>query len=171
LDLANARAGDVFVSIHSNGSEDPAQKGIEAWYDSSRSYAAEGKVLAGLLVSHVLAELRTFGYNAVNRGLFDGKCFRQRGDRCVTLFVIAGPRETSRDEVIRRGGDPEALGFNGAATIYSRPADMPAALVELLLISNAEDSAVLRSPAGRDAIARGMARAISDFLRNHSPPL
>ncbi len=164
LDLANEARGDVFVSIHSNGSEDTSQRGVEAWYDSNRAYSVEGKALAGLLVSHVVSELRAQGYPALNRGLFDGKCFRERGGRCFTLFVIGGPRATSREEVIRRGGDPEAVGFDGAGTIYSRPAGMPAALVELLIITNPEDAAMLRSESGRNAMARGVARAILQFL-------
>jgi N-acetylmuramoyl-L-alanine amidase len=164
LDGANAAGGDVFVSIHSNGSTDPGQNGVEAWYDSSWVYADEARRLAGLLVSHVLAELRRYGYNAQDRGLPDGRCFRQREGRCFTLFVIAGPRETSREEVMRRGGDPAQLGFGDSPSIYSRPAAMPAALVELLFTTYARDAAVLRDEAGRQAMARGVANAILVFL-------
>ena len=164
LDAANAARGDVFVSIHSNGSEDTNQKGVEAWYDSGRADAEEGKRLAGLLVSRVLEDLRAYGYRATDRGLYDGKCFRQREGRCFTLFVIGGPRETRREEVLRRGGDPSLLGFGDQDVIYSRPANMPAALVELLIITNGSDAAVLRDPAGRQAMANGVARAILEFL-------
>ncbi len=165
VDLANEAGGDVFVSLHSNGSDDSSLRGVEAWYDSSRTdYAAEGKQLAGLLKAGVLKELSAFAYNTTDRGLYDGACFRSRGGRCFTLYVIAGPRETTRKEVIGRGGDPEALGFNGADVIYSRPTKMPAALLESLFITNASDATVLRSDAGRDAIARGIAGAIVEFL-------
>jgi N-acetylmuramoyl-L-alanine amidase len=164
LDGANAALGDVFVSIHSNGSTDPGQNGVEAWHDSSWVYAGEARRLAGLLVSHVLAELRRYGYSAQDRGRPDGRCFRQREGRCFTLFVIAGPRETSREEVMRRGGDPAMLGFGDAPSIYSRPAAMPAALVELLFTTYARDAAVLRDEAGRQAMARGVANAILVFL-------
>jgi N-acetylmuramoyl-L-alanine amidase len=164
LDAANAVKGDVFVSIHSNGSTDGGLNGVEAWFDSSWVYAEQGKRLAGLLVSHVLSELRGYGYTALDRGLYDGKCFRQREGRCFTLFVIAGPRETSREEVVRRGGDPAQLGFGDAPSIYSRPAAMPSALVELLFTTYARDAAVLRDEAGRQAMARGVAGAILAFL-------
>jgi len=164
LDIANRAGGDVFVSLHSNGSTDPSLTGIEAWYDSNRAFAAEGKTLADLLVRRVLEELRVAGFPARDRGLFDGVCFRQREDRCFTLFVIGGPRETTREEVLRRGGDPEALGFAGGDAIYSRPAEMPAALLELLMITNPADAAVLRTETARDAMARGVADAILEFL-------
>jgi N-acetylmuramoyl-L-alanine amidase len=165
VDLANAAGGDVFVTLHSNGSTDSSLHGVEAWYDSSRTdYAAEGKQLADLLKAGVLKELSAWGYNTTDRGLYDGACFRMFNGRCFTLYVIAGPRETTRREVIGRGGDPEALGFNGADVIYSRPTHMPAALLESLFITNAADATVLRSDAGRDAIARGIAGAIVEYL-------
>jgi N-acetylmuramoyl-L-alanine amidase len=165
LDLANAAQGDVFVSLHSNGSSDSSLRGVEAWYDSSRDYVGEGQLLARMLKDSVLQELRTWGYSTADRGLYDGKCFRNRDGRCFTLFVIAGPRRTTREEVMRRGGDPEALGFNGADVIYSRPAQMPAALLESLFVTNSADAAVLRDEAGRDAIARGIGNAILEFLK------
>jgi N-acetylmuramoyl-L-alanine amidase len=164
LDIANAAQGDVFVSLHHNGSNDANVRGVEAWYDSSRDFAQQNYILAGLLKDRVLESLRGSGYAAVDRGLYDGKCFRSREGRCFTLFVIAGPRETRRQEIVNRGGDPEALGFNGGDVIYSRPAHMPAALLESLFISNPADNAILRSEAGRDAIARGIAAAIVEFL-------
>jgi hypothetical protein len=71
--------------------------------------------------------------------------------------------------VIRRGGDPEALGFNGQPSIYSRPVNMPAALVELLIITNPGDAAVLRDEQGRNALARGVAGAILAFLEQTGP--
>jgi N-acetylmuramoyl-L-alanine amidase len=164
IDLANRAGGDLFVSLHGNGSTDTSQKGVEAWYDSKRDFAAEGKLMAGLAVQHVLSELRDIGYTAQDRGLYDGSCFRQREERCFTLFVIGGARETTRREILNRGGDPEALGFNGAESIYSTPAKMPAVLLELLIITNPQDAAILRADSGRDAIARGVAAAIVEFL-------
>jgi N-acetylmuramoyl-L-alanine amidase len=169
LDIANAAGGDVFVSIHSNGSDDAGQNGVEAWFDSNRSFAAENRQLAALLVRHVLAELRGYGFGATDRGLFDGRCYRERMGRCFTLFVIGGPRETSREEVERRGGDPAALGFGSADAIFSRPANMPSALVELLIITNARDAVALRDENGREAMARGVAGAILEFLGLASP--
>lgn len=164
IDLANRARGDLFISIHSNGSTDASLRGVEAWFDSDRAYAAQGRLIADLMVRHVVQGLRGLGYPAVDRGLFDGRCFRQREGRCFTLFVIGGPRETTREEVIRRGGDPEALGFNGAERIYSVPANMPAALVELLFISNADDAAILRNEQARNRIARSLADAVLEYF-------
>jgi N-acetylmuramoyl-L-alanine amidase len=164
IDLANASRADVFVSIHSNGSTDAGQRGVEAWYDGARSFGDDNLRLAYLLKTHVLGELGRSGYAAQDRGLFDGQCFRQREGRCFTLFVLGGARQTNRAEIERRGGDPEALGFSGDAPIYSRPTEMPGALVELLIVTNAADAAMLRSDAGRQAMARGVVAGVVEFL-------
>jgi N-acetylmuramoyl-L-alanine amidase len=164
IDLANNSGAAVFVSLHSNGSTDPGQRGVEVWFDSSRPFAAENLRLARLLLTHVVGELGSYGYAATDRGLFDSACWRLREGRCFAIFVLGGGRSDSRNAVIERGGDPEALGFNGAATLASQPATMPGALVELLIITNAADNAVLRSDGGRQAMARGITTAIVEFL-------
>src|SRR5688572_6692966 len=105
-DIANAARGDVFVSIHSNGSDDTGQRGVETWYDSRRADGQQNLQLAKLMNAHVLSELRSYGYSATDRGLPDGSCFRQRNGRCFTLFILGGARETTRQTVIERGGDP-----------------------------------------------------------------
>jgi N-acetylmuramoyl-L-alanine amidase len=163
-DVANAANADVFVSLHSNGHDDGSQRGVESWYDSKRADGTQNRDLARLLNAHVLEELRRYGYSTTDRGLYDGSCFRQRNGRCFTLFIIGGLRETTRQQVIDRGGDPEALGFNGAPSVWSRPTLMPSALAELLFVTNESDNRVLRDEAGRQAMARGVAAAIQAFL-------
>jgi N-acetylmuramoyl-L-alanine amidase len=164
IDLANAAGADVFVSIHGNGSADMTQRGVEVWYDGSRPFADENRRLADLLRQHVIGALRLYGYPAQDRGLLDGACFRFRNGRCFSLFVLGGPRATSRQEIERQGGNPEALGFKGAETIYSQAPQMPGALIELLIITNQSDAAILRTASARDAMARGIGDAIVEFL-------
>jgi N-acetylmuramoyl-L-alanine amidase len=165
VDLANAEGADVFLSIHSNGSTDPSQRGVEVWYDPNREFGDQNRQLAQALLTNVLAELDAYGYAAVDRGLKDDTCFRMRFDRCFPLFVLGQPRTTTRDEVIRRGGTPDALGFApGQEAITTRATEMPGALLELLFISNAADAAVLADDRGRDAIARGVAEALVGVL-------
>ena len=54
--------------------------------------------------------------------------------------------------------------WTGPASVF-RGTMMPAMLLELLFISNKTDAAVLRSPAGRDALAHGIAEGIITWLR------
>ena len=51
-----------------------------------------------------------------------------------------------------------------SAWVVTRSTAMPAALVELLFVSNRSDAATLRDNDARQAIARGIARAIMEFV-------
>ena len=143
LDMANTAGASVWVSLHSNGSSNRLERGVEVWYDPNRAFGWDNLRLAGLLQSSVIEELNAYGYPVLSRGLKDDTCFRYFRDRCFTLFVLGGSSETHR------------------------AAQMPGALIESLFVSNESDNAVLRSGAGRDAIARGIAQAIVAFL---TPP-
>lgn len=165
IDIANREDADVFVSIHSNGSTDPGQNGVEVWYDPNRPFGEENLALAQSVLSNVLFELRAFGYDALDRGVQDDTCFRIRNDRCFTLFLLGPERTIRRQELLDRGLDPDALGFPpGEEAISTRASNMPAVLVELLFISHAADAAVLNNEAARDAMARGIARAVREAL-------
>jgi N-acetylmuramoyl-L-alanine amidase len=169
IDLANAEAADLFVSIHSNGSGSAAEQGIEAYYNASRPFSDENRALAELLVTSVVEELATAGYPTRNRGAIDDRCLRAFQGRCFPLFVLGPGRETTRDEVLRRDGDPAALGFApGEQSIVSRPTQMPGALIELLFISNPADAALLQVEAARAAMARGIVRAILAYFTHAS---
>jgi N-acetylmuramoyl-L-alanine amidase len=165
IDIANEAGADLFISIHSNGSTDPGQNGVEVWYDPNREFGAENLALAQSVLSNVLFELRAFGYDAGDRGVQDDTCFRFRNDRCFPLFLLGPPRTTTRQQVIDRGLDPDALGFPaGQDAIRSRATEMPGVLVELLFISNSADAAVLRDDGAREAMARGIVRALQSML-------
>jgi hypothetical protein len=113
----------------------------------------------------VLRELAAYGYSAVDRGIKDDTCFRERSGRCFPLFVLGPPRTTTREDLLRRGINPDVLGLGPEETaITSRATQMPGALVELLFISNAADAAILADSAGRDALARGVASALLMML-------
>jgi N-acetylmuramoyl-L-alanine amidase len=146
IDLANRENGDLLVSLHSNGSSDPGQSGVEVWFDPNRTFAADNERLARLLLEGTLASLDAYGYTATDRGIKDDTCFRFRFNRCFPLFLLGPARMAT------------------ATRPASRASEMPGALIESLFITNAADAAVLNDDAGRDAIARGIADAIHAFL-------
>ena len=165
IDIANAARADLFVSLHSNGAGDPSVRGYEVYYNAQRPFAAESQALARALLDGVTAALGAEGYPTAARGVIDDTCLKAFQGRCFPLFVLGPPRVTDRDEVYRRGGTPEALGFApGQQTITSRATEMPGALVELLFISSPEDAALLRDEGARNAMARGVAYGILDHL-------
>jgi N-acetylmuramoyl-L-alanine amidase len=152
-----------FVWLHSNGSPG-GERGLEVYYDSRRPHAAANLRMAQLLHDGVLNELATASYSVLARGAKDDSCLRLFQGRCFPLFLLGPERITDRAEILRRGGNPDALLAPGQTEIRSRATQMPAALVELLFISNAEDAALLRTEAARDAMARGIARGIARYL-------
>lgn len=165
IDIANAARGELFVSIHSNGSTSTAQNGVEAWYDPTRYYGGNSQRLAILLKDNVLSELGRIGYGARDRGLMDSSCHTVIDGVCTSIMVISERTYMTREEVERSGGDPAAAGFTAGSDIaYTRALAMPAALIELLFITNPSDNAMLGSDIGRDAMARGVANGILGYL-------
>jgi N-acetylmuramoyl-L-alanine amidase len=168
IDIANAARGDLLVSIHSNGSPSSAQNGVEAWYDPTTYYGASSQRLALQLKDHVISELARIGYSARDRGLMDSSCHNIINGACSSIMLISERTYITREEVERHGEDPEAFGFNGAATMNTRALAMPSALIELLFISNASDAAMLASEEGREAMARGVTNGILAYLGNRT---
>ncbi len=167
VDLANMAGADLFIAIHSNGSANLEQRGVEVWYDPNRSFGEENLKLAEAVLAGVLRELRAYGYAARDRGVRDDTCWRfsERAGRCFPLFVLGPAREIQRDDVIRFGIEPEQIGFApGQDVLRTRATQMPAALVELLFVTNGDDARVLRSDAGRAAIARGIAGSVVEYF-------
>ena len=165
IDIANAAGAALFVSLHSNGLNDPSANGIETYYNSQRPFSAESRVLAQTIQSTVISEMRRTGYSVRDRGALDDSCLRAFQGQCFPLFLLGPPRVTSRDETLRRGGDPSTLGFApGQDAIASRATGMPGALVELLFISNWEDAQLLADDTARETMARGVVLGIARFL-------
>jgi hypothetical protein len=73
-----------------------------------------------------------------------------RAGNCYNLFVISAPRAMTYQSVLLEDddADPEAIGLVPGTTVHSRAVTMPAALIELLFISNDTDAAVLASEGG-----------------------
>lgn len=165
VDMANAEEADLFLSIHSNGSTSAGERGVEVWYNPGREFGVQNRQLAESLLANVLRELQAYGYGAVDRGIKDDTCFRERNGRCFPLFLLGPPRTTTREELLRRGIDPGMFGISeGESVATTRATQMPGALVELLFISHPQDAAALADEAARDAMARGVANALLAML-------
>jgi hypothetical protein len=138
---------------------------MEVWFDPNRAFGPENRALAESVLQSVLGELAAYGYGAVDRGIKDDTCFRNRSGRCFPLFLLGPERVVRREELVRRGFDPSLFGLDERTEVATtRATAMPGVLVELLFISNAGDAAVLRDHAAREAMARGIATALLQKL-------
>ncbi len=167
VDLANQVGADVYVSIHSNRSPNPFERGVEVWYDPNREHSLSNIRLSARLLQGVIAELQTYGYPVLTRGILNAECheFSEALGICLPLFVLAPPATLTRARVVAAGVPLDRFAFPaGADRVVTRSTAMPAALVELLFVSNRGDVATLRDNDARQAIARGIARAIMEFV-------
>jgi len=138
VDIANAAHADILVSIHNNGSLDSSMRGTTIYYCDARPFSAEDIKLAASLRTHLLASIRTTGYDPVDRGISDDAPLKKPFGH---LFVL-GPL-TPR---------------------MARASNMPGALGETLYLSNPTEAAWLGREAMITALARGYYEGIVGYL-------
>jgi len=111
------------------------------YYCQDRPFADKSKRLAQLTLDAIVQELKGIGYTTVNRGIHDDY------------------------GVLREGYHYFALG-----PAVQRPTTMPGIIGEALFMTNDADAAVLKSDAGRQAIARAYYRAIVAWYKPAPSP-
>jgi N-acetylmuramoyl-L-alanine amidase len=159
--IANDAKADLFLSIHANGSEARAARGIETFFvsleasdDASRSLAAE--------------ENRSFGSTGAAAPAGGDPLFAILGDMIATEH-LAESQEFARlalGELLSDGGAP-SRGVKQAPFVVLMGVQMPAALVEVGFITNAREEQALAASAERERIAERLARAIREFGRRY----
>ena len=168
VDFANDADADIFVSIHSNGHDNPRASGVEVYWSRHRPHAAENQRLALALQESVLEALRVeAGYRAWDRGIREDTCWdisRWTGE-CEGLLLLGPATEIHRHRVVALGQEPGALGFApGEEVLHSRATEMPAALLELLFITNEWEAGVLKNEIARQAMAIGIVQGIERYF-------
>lgn len=85
--LADAVDGDLFISIHNNGSPHPAQSGTEIWYCGENQFGAESARLAELVLDAAVQGLKDYGYETVRRGTQEDSTVHQSAGFCQFLVT------------------------------------------------------------------------------------
>jgi N-acetylmuramoyl-L-alanine amidase len=154
--IANARHGDLFVSIHANAHPRRDRRGIETYVlnvaddrYAARLAARENGALAddatGQDVRRILADLDAQSSAEASRRLA----------QAVQQQVCTGVRA--------RLGDVRDLGVKSALFYVLLGARMPAVLLETSFISNRSEEKRLKDPRFQEEIAVSVARAVEDF--------
>jgi N-acetylmuramoyl-L-alanine amidase len=155
--IANARHGDLFVSLHANAHPRRDRHGIETWVLNvaddryaarlaARENGALGDRSADIpVLRRILSDLDAKVSAEASRRLA----------RSVQREICAGVRD--------RFGDVRDLGVKSALFYVLLGARMPAVLVETGFISNRVEEARLRSPAFQDEVAGAVVRAVEAF--------
>ena len=155
--IANARRGDLFVSLHANAHPRRDRRGVETWVlnvadgrYAKRLAARENGALRddqgdGQDVRRVLSDLDARSSAVASRRLA----------HAVQREVCAGIRT--------RVGEVRDLGVKSALFYVLLGARMPAVLVETSFISNRAEERRLSSPRFQEEVASAVARAVEGY--------
>lgn len=164
--VAISSDADIFISIHGNSISSRKARGFETYFlgearseEAKRVAIRENSVIEledpdtrpdSDAMDYILTSLRQ-SMNVTESRHFAG----------VTQNALRAAYET-RDRGVKQAGYWVLVGASGS---------MPAVLVEVGFITNADEAAVLRSSKGQGRVADSLATAIHDYFSNYSQRL
>jgi N-acetylmuramoyl-L-alanine amidase len=151
---ANDAHADVLLGIYFDAGSSSQNAGSLTAYDAARPFATSNQKLATLVQRDVLADMNAQGWDIPDDGVLP--------DTTLGSYV----------------GDPSAGGLAGLAASYdhllligpalagyfSTPSQMPGAVIEPLYLTDPFEGSIADTVHGQMVMARGMARAIEQFL-------
>lgn len=154
--VANDARGDLFISIHANSARTSRPRGMETYFVS---------LDASDDLSHQVAqrENEAFGSRGAAAPKLD-PLSAILGDMAVNEHVreSSGFARLAQAELAAIDSVP-SRGIKQAPFVVLMGVRMPASLVEIGFLSNADDELALRSDSRRSAIAAALARAVLAF--------
>ena len=157
--IANDARADLFVSIHANGSEARAARGIETFFVSLEASDEAARRLA-------VEENQAFAAAGKPAQASGDPLLAILGDMIATEHLVDS-QEFARlvlGELLTSGG-AVSRGVKQAPFVVLMGVQMPAALVEIGFITNAREEQALAAPPERERIAAGIAGAVREFGR------
>ena len=156
---ADRAHADVLVGIYFDAGASTANAGCLTAYDTDRPFSAPNLRLADLLQADVLAAMNHQGWGIPDQG----------------AVPDSGVGSIS--------GDPSAGGLAAAAAAYGHllllgpaeagyaptPSTMPGAVIEPLYVTDPFEATRADSALGQMVMARGISRAVEQFLRSPHP--
>jgi N-acetylmuramoyl-L-alanine amidase len=165
VDWANQFGAEVLVSIHFNGINDPRIRGTEVYYSDVPSTGAEGRRLARSILDGLLAEMRSAGYAAQERGVLSDRY--QRYSPADLGAMINANAASIRANGFNPANCPDCLRL---MTLGNNPMSREmgryiGVLVEIEFLSNPTvvETLILR-PDAFDIFARGIASGILGYF-------
>ncbi|MGH9045669.1 MAG: N-acetylmuramoyl-L-alanine amidase [Acidimicrobiales bacterium] len=151
---ANLAHASVLVGIYMDGGETTSEAGSVSIYDDARPFAAANRRLASLLQARVLATMNAHGWQIPDDGVTNDTTFGSYvGDPQLGGLAAAA---ASYDHLLLIGpGEPR---------YFDTPSAMPGAVIEPLYLTDPFEASIAASRSGQQAIAEGIARALSQFL-------
>jgi len=149
--LANREQADLFVSIHTNSSNDHAIRGVETYY---LNFTSSPDALA-------VAQRE----NTVNqKSLGELRGLVQRIAQQEKIYESREFATTVQQALARALPDARNRGVKEAPFIVLTGASMPAILSEISFLTNADDEHSLADPAARQRMAEALYAGISEYI-------
>jgi N-acetylmuramoyl-L-alanine amidase len=152
---ANRAAGDLYLSIHANSAEDQEASGPETYFLSLEASDKEAMRVA-------MTENQVFGQEAAVPDSDDivGNIL---GDLILTDHLRASSRVAAaiQRNLARLAGG--SRGVKQAPFVVLMGVNMPAALIEIGFLTNAEEAEQLRTEAYQERIADAVVRAVKTY--------
>jgi N-acetylmuramoyl-L-alanine amidase len=158
VDIANNSGADIFVSIHANANRVRSLKGFEVYYvspsvdDSKRALLAAQEQVLNL-------DRKCFASNSLNLKtiLWDMIYTENRAESIELSHSICNK--------VKLNLDTEILGIKGARFLVLKGTYMPAVLVEIGFLSNAQEEQLLKNGYYRQQMAEAIAQAIESYAQ------
>jgi N-acetylmuramoyl-L-alanine amidase len=160
--IANGYGADLFLSIHFNASSSPAEIGGVSTYIIDTANNAQALSLAAR--ENGITEKEVSGLQAIVASLYrkDQVKHSEKLARAIQSRTIAAGRA-----LVPRLAD---RGTSRALFYVLIGATMPSVLIEASFIARAPESAALTNERYREALARGIARGIIDYVNSEVKP-
>jgi len=156
--IANDARGDLFVSIHANATHDREVRGIETFFLALDASDAAASAVAE-------RENQAFGARAgSSRG--DDAFIALIGDLISTQHMEES-NEFARLVQGELAVGPKARGVKQAPFVVLEGVQMPASLVEIGFLTNADDVRLLTGEEGKARVVSAMVRATLEFGRRY----
>ncbi len=155
--IANSKDADLFVSIHANAHPSRSVNGVETYYLDNTTDRAAMRVAA---LENDTPEKRG---DDLSRILIDLRC----NVNAWESNELAHTMQKALVEKVRQKGykGTRDLGAKGSLFYVLIGAHMPSILVEVAFITNPSEEKRLATRAYQKALAEGVARGITDYLR------
>jgi N-acetylmuramoyl-L-alanine amidase len=159
--IANHNRADLFLSIHLNSSRRKSAHGAETYFLSAEATDNEARTLAAL-------ENQAHGADTSSKSSSDGK----KDALDLILWDLAQNQYLAQSALLAESVQSE---LNRLANTHDRGvrqapfrvlmgATMPAILVEVGFISNADEELLFKNPQYRNRVVEAMSRAVRDYL-------
>ncbi|MGE3798061.1 MAG: N-acetylmuramoyl-L-alanine amidase [Thermomicrobiales bacterium] len=142
IDRCNDGSADVLLSIHVDGSIDPAVRGSLVWFSEERAFRQQNQVLAALIYEELETQMRAVGYPWIGQGVF-------------TTDQVGQDNSHDQQQMLLIDGDRPEL---------KEPSAMPGVVVEVLTLTSDADATFLSGDQGIATIAVALDQAIVRFV-------